>query len=206
MRSKLLLAAAFLLGGAPAAQAQISITPFAGTMIPMRSLLLDTAGTAGFRMQNQTIFGMQFAKAMSPSLGLELALGAGSGSMQIFSTDVIDLKTSVYFADLRARVRVAGNEDAQLAAVVGAGWTQYTSGLFDAAHEGDPDTQFKGTATGLLGLALKARLGAHANLSFEAIDRIHEQGVDAPGITGGLTELMQHDITIAAGLSFPLGR
>lgn len=206
MRSKLLLAATLILGGASAAQAQITITPYAGTMIPMRSLLLDTAGASGFRMQNQTIFGMQFARTMSPSVGLELALGAGSGSMQIFGADVIDLKTSVYFADLRARVRVAGNEDAQLAAVLGAGWTQYTSGLFDAAHEGDPDTQFKGTATGLVGLALKARLGAHANLSVEAIDRIHNQGVEAPGIGDGFTEPMQHDVTIAAGLSFPIGR
>lgn len=205
MRSKLILTLALTLGVATPSLAQIEVTPFVGTMIPMRSMLLDTAGSAGFRMQTQQIFGVRFAKPMSPTLGLELALGAGSGNFQIVSSDVIDLKTSVYFADVRANLRVAGNDDAQLGVVAGAGWTQFTSGLFDAAHEGDPDTQLKGTATGMIGLALKAKLGSRLTLSVDAMDRIHQQGVDAPGITSGLTELLQHDVTVSAGLSFPLG-
>jgi hypothetical protein len=206
MRSKFLIAAALMVGAASTAAAQVEITPFVGAMLPMRSMLLDTAGSAGFRMQAQTIFGVRVTRPMSPSLGLELALGAGSGSFQVVSTELIDLKTSVYFADLRVNLRVAGNDDARLGVVAGAGWTQYTSGLFDAAHEGDPDTQLKGTVTGMIGLGLKARLGGRLTLSLDALDRIHEQGIDAPAITAGLNELLQHDVTFSAGLAFPLGQ
>lgn len=207
MRSKLLLAASLILGSVTVAEAQVTVTPFIGTMIPMRSMLVDTGGTAGFRMQAHTIYGMRFSKPMSPSLGLELALGAGSGTLEAVGTDVIDLKTSVYFADARARLRIAGDDDAQLGAIVGAGWTQFSSGLFDAAHEADEDTRFKGTITGMVGLGFNARLSNRVSVSVDALDRIHEQGVDAPGLnTDQYVKKMQHDVTVAAGLSFPLGR
>jgi hypothetical protein len=206
MRFKILFTSALLLGLAAPAVAQTEITPFVGAMLPMRSMLLDTAGSIGYRMQVQTIYGVRLTKPVSPSLGVELALGAGSGEFQIVSSTLFDLKTSVYFADLRARLRVAGDDDTQLALIAGAGWTQFTSGLFDAVHEGDPDTQLKGTATGMIGLGLKAKLGGRITLSVDALDRIHEQGIEAPGISGGLTELLQHDVTFSTGLAFPLGR
>jgi hypothetical protein len=141
----------------------------------------------------------------STSLSRDGGLGAGDGTLQVVSTEVLDLKTTVYFADLRARFRLAGDEDTQLGAILGAGWTQYSSGLFDAAHEGDEDTYLAGRATGLLGLAFRARLGGRLTLYADAVDRIHEQSIEASSITG-VTDPLQHDVTISAGLSFPLGR
>jgi hypothetical protein len=205
MHPKLYLSAALMLGAASSLSAQTTVTPFVGAMLPMRSMLLDTAGSSGFRMQAHTIYGVRIGKPMSPALDLELAAGAGSGDFQAVATETIDLKTSVYFADLRANLRVAGNEDARLSAIAGAGWTQYSSGLFDAAHEGDPDTRLKGTITGMIGLGLRATLGSRLTLSVDVLDRIHEQGIEAPGLSGQ-TEPLQHDITFSAGLSFPLGR
>jgi hypothetical protein len=207
MHSRFFLSAVLVLGAASSLSAQTTVTPFVGSMIPMQSLLLDTAGSAGFRTQVQTIYGVRFGKPMSPSLGLELALGAGSGTIQAASVDLLDIKTSVYFADLRARLRVAGDDDTQLGVIAGAGWTQFSSGLFDAAHEGDPDTRFKGTVTGIFGLGLTAKLSDRITLSVDATDRIHEQGIDAPGLsTGQFNDKLQHDLTFSAGLAFPLGR
>jgi hypothetical protein len=207
MRSRLYLSAALVLGAASTLPAQTTITPFVGSMIPLQSLLLDTAGASGFRMQVQTFYGVRFAKPMSSSLGMELALGAGSGTLEAVSAEVFELQTAVYFADLRARLRVAGGDDAQLGAIVGGGWTQFSSGLFDAAHEGDDDTRFKGTITGIVGLGFTAKLSDRITLSVDATDRIHEQGIDAPGLsTGQFTDKLQHDLTFSAGLAFPLGR
>jgi len=206
MRSKLLIAAALVAGATSPLIAQTTVTPFIGSMIPMTSLLADTGGTGGFRMQAHTIYGLRFTRAMSPSLGLELAFGAGSGSMQAASTDVIDLDFAVYFADLRARLRVAGDDDTQLGIIAGAGWTQFSSGFFDAAHEADEDTQFKGTVTGIVGLGFQAKVSDRLILSFDATDRIHEQGVDAAGLdTDQYAKYLQHDATFTFGLTFPLG-
>jgi len=206
MRSKLFAALALCVTVAAPLSAQTEITPFVGTMIPMTSLLVDTSGTGGFRMQAHTIYGVRFAKPMSPSLGLELALGTGSGSLQSYSTEIIEIKTAVYFADLRARLRVAGGDDTQLGVIVGAGWTQFGAGLFDAAHEADDDTKFAGTVTGIVGLGFKAKVGDRITLSFDASDRIHEQGVEAPGLdTEQYAKKLQHDVTLTAGLAFPLG-
>jgi hypothetical protein len=175
-------------------------------MIPTISLLVDTGGTAAYRMQAQTIYGIRFAKPISPAFGLELNLGAGSGKLELVSSDVIELKTSVWFADLRGRLRIAGGDNAALGLLFGAGWTQYSSGLFDAAHEADDDTKFKGTATGIVGLGFKGKLGDRAIFSFDATDRIHEQGIDAPLLSGGgFAEKTQHDASFTFGLAFPLG-
>jgi hypothetical protein len=206
MRSKFLIAATLVAGATSSLAAQTTVTPFIGSMIPMTSLLADTSGNGGFRMQAHTIYGLRFAKAMSPSLGLELALGAGSGSMQVASTDVIDLDFAVYFADLRARLRVAGDDDTNLGIIAGAGWTQFSSGFFDAAHEADEDTKFKGTATGIVGLAFQAKVTDRLIFSFDATDRIHEQGIDAAGLdTDQYAKYLQHDATFTFGLAFPLG-
>lgn len=206
MRRTFLVAAVLAVGTTSSLVAQTTVTPFIGTMIPMTSLLADTSGNGGFRMQAHTIYGLRFAKPMSPSLGLELNLGAGSGSMQVASTDVIDLDFAVYFADLRARLRVAGNDDTQLGIIAGAGWTQYSSGFFDAAHEADEDTKFKGTVTGIVGLGFQAKVTDRLMFSFDATDRIHEQGIDAAGLDSDqYAKYLQHDATFTFGLTFPLG-
>jgi hypothetical protein len=206
MRSKFFAALALCAGLTAPLSAQTEITPFIGTMIPMTSLLADTGGNGGFRMQAHTIYGFRLTRPMSPSLGLELALGAGSGEMQVASTEVIDLKFAVWFADLRARLRVAGNDDTQLGIIAGAGWTQYSSGFFDAAHEADEDTKFAGTVTGIVGLGFRAKVTDRLIFSFDATDRIHEQGIDAAGLaTDQYAKYLQHDATFTFGLTFPLG-
>jgi len=206
MRRSLLVAAALVAGANSSLLAQTTVTPFVGTMLPMTSLLVDTAGAAAFRMQTHTIYGVRFGKAMSPSLGLELALGAGSGELESVAVDVLNIKMSVYFADLRARLRLAGNDDNHLGLIAGAGWTQFSSGLFDAAHEGDDEIQLKGTVTGIVGLGYQAKISDRITLSFDATDRIHEQGIESPGITDGqFNDKLQHDVTFTAGLVFPLG-
>jgi hypothetical protein len=207
MRPRFYLSAALVLGAVSSLSAQTTVTPFVGSMIPLQSLLLDTAGASGFRMQVHTIYGVRITKPMSPSLGVEFAFGAGSGTLEAVSAEVFELQTAVYFADLRARFRVAGDDNTQVGAILGAGWTQYSSGLFDAAHEGDDETSFKGTVTGIFGLGMTAKLSDRITLSVDATDRIHEQGIDAPGLsTGQFADKLQHDLTFSAGLSFPLGR
>lgn len=207
MRPKLFAALALAALAAAPLAAQTTVTPFVGSMIPMRSLLADTGGTGGFRMQAHTIFGFKLSRPMSPTFGLELAVGGGSGELQAVSAgEFPELKSSVWFADLQARVRLAGNDDANVGAIVGAGWTQFSSGIFDAAHEADENTSFKGTVTGIIGLGFKAKINDRLMLSFDATDRIHEQGVDAPGLdTDQYAKYLQHDATFTFGLAFPLG-
>lgn len=207
MRPKFLAALALCVSAAAPLAAQTTVTPFIGSMIPMRSLLADTGGAGGFRMQAHTIIGFRLARPMSSKLGLELAVGAGSGEMQaITSGDYPQIKTAVWFADLQARVRLAGNDDANVGAIVGAGWTQFSSGLFDAAHEADENTSFAGRVTGIVGLGFHGKLGEHVLVSFDATDRIHEQGIDAPGLdTDQYTKYLQHDATFTFGLAIPLG-
>lgn len=206
MRSKSLLIAGLALGLASTTQAQVSVTPFAGAMIPMQSLLLDTTGTVYFRMSAHKIYGLRVAKAMSPNLGLAVEGGGGSGNLDLLSGGTPFLvPTSFWFIDARARFRLLGGDAANLGAVAGAGWTRWRAALFDAAEVADPDTRLKGVMTGILGLSVRTTLSDRVRLNFDMTDRIHEQPVEAAGILDGFDESLQHDLTFTAGIQLPLG-
>lgn len=206
LRTLTALAALSLFAGPIAAQ-DLSISAFVGRSVPLQSLLVDTAGSAYFKFAAHTTYGLRLDKTMSPSFTLGLALGGGNGEMDIVSGgEALLLPTSFYFIDARARLRLLGNDRADLGAVFGAGWTQWRMGLFDAAEEGDTDTKLEGRMTGTVGLSLRSELSDRVALIVDATDRIHEQPLQAPGIAAGFKEPLQHDLTFAIGLSFPLGR
>lgn len=153
-----------------------------------------------------TVFGLALAREFSPGMALELVGGAGKGSFEAVSGgELIETGTTLWFTDLRGRVALVRKGDTQLAVIGGVGYSRYQSGLFEAATEIDPDTKWKGTFTGIAGLGVKARLSGRIRLTVDVMDRIHPQGIDAPGL-GALVEKTQHDIMVSAGLSFPLGK
>jgi hypothetical protein len=208
MRVRTLTAlAAFTLLAGPVAAQDLSVSSFVGRSVPMQSLLVDTAGSAYFKFAAHTIYGLRLDKAMSTSFTLGLAAGGGNGELDIVSGGTpLLLPTSFYFIDARARLRLLGGDRADLGAVLGAGWTQWRMGLFDAANEGDPDTKLEGRMTGTIGLSLRSELTDRIALVIDATDRIHDQPLEAPGIAAGFNEILQHDLTFAIGLSFPLGQ
>jgi len=206
MRSKVLLTAALLLGTASAAHAQLSITPFVGQMIPLKTMVMDTAGGTYYKTTAHTIYGLRISKQMSPSLALQLQGGVGKGGFEaIAGSTPIQLESSVYFVDLRARFRIAGTDANNLGVIAGAGWTQFKNGLFDTAHEQNNANSLAGRATGIVGLGMRAHLTGDASLTADLTDRIHEQQVEAPGLAGNVIKPLQHDLTMSFGLNFPLG-
>lgn len=205
MRSKLWLAAALCAVAAPLS-AQVSITPFIGEMIPLKTMVMDTAGGAYYRQTAHTVYGLRIAKQMSPSLALQLQGGIGKGTFEaIAGSTPILLASSVYFVDLRARIRIAGSDATNLGIIGGAGWTQYANGLFDTAHAQNSDNNLAGRPTGIVGLGMKAHLTGDASFTADLTDRIHEQSVEAPGLGSSVIKPLQHDLMMSFGLNFPLG-
>lgn len=208
MRSKFLLVGALLAGTASTAHAQLSITPFIGEMVPLNNMLTDTTGGSGtyYRLNAHTVFGLRLAKQMSPGFALQLQAGTGKGTFEAVSGPTpIALASTVWFADLRGRLRILGNNDANLGVLVGAGWTQFKMGLFDAAHELDSGTKLAGRVTGIVGFGMRAHLVGDAAFTADLTDRIHEQSVDAAFISSAVIKPMQHDLSVTFGLNFPLG-
>lgn len=204
MRSKLFFGALAAWVTAAPLSAQVSVTPFVGVMTPLVSQVIDTAAGTYFRFRGHTVFGLQLGKQITPTLGLQVQGGVGNGDLEIASGAPARIQSAVWFADVRAKFRLMGNADAKLLAIAGAGWTQYSVGLFEVAHETDDSTKFAGKLTGLIGLGSKVRLGSRIFLSADLTDRIHGDGVEAPGL-GPLVRKTQHDLTFEAGLAVPLG-
>jgi hypothetical protein len=208
MRSKLLLAAALVAGSASTASAQLSITPFVGEMVPLNNMLTDTTGGSGsyYRMTSHTIYGLRISKQMSPNLMLQFQGGTGKGGFEaVAGSTPIVLSSTVWFADLRGRLRILGNDENNLGVLVGAGWTQFKMGLFDAAHELDSGTKLAGRPTGIVGFGLKGHLAGNAAFTADLTDRIHEQSVDASFLSSSVITPLQHDLSVTFGLNFPLG-
>ena len=207
MRSKFLLAAVALsAAAAPLAAQGVSVTPFVGTMIPLKTTVMDTTGGSGtyFHFNAQTIYGLRLAKEMTPTVALQLQGGIGKGDMEVLSGGTpLNLASSLWFADVRARVRIIGPDRANLGVLVGAGWTQFKMGLFDTAHILDSSNDLKGKFTGIVGLGVRAHLTGDASLTADITDRIHSQPIEAAGLANAITPT-QHDLTMAFGLNFPL--
>jgi len=205
MRSKFLVAAALIVGTASTASAQIEVAGFAGTMVPLHVMVMDTAGGTYFNMSAHRVYGIRLGKSLSPTLGLELQLGTGSGSFDALSggtTPIINLPSNVYFADARLRLRLVGSSDASLNAIGGVGYTKFSTGLFQVAHEQDSGNNLKGVVTGIVGLGVRAKVNGQMTLTVDATDRIHSQMVVVSGGLSGQIEKMQHDATVLAGVSF----
>jgi hypothetical protein len=173
-------------------------------MIPTKSLLLDTNGFSYFRMSTHTLYGLALSTEMSPKMGLEVVLGAGTGKLEIESgSTLLALSSTMYMADLRGTLRLAGSDDSSLHLVLGAGYTDFALGLLDLTDEADQGT-FIGRLTGVAGAELRNRFSDRVRLNVSIVDRIHVQGL---GVNLGLSEVSektQNDICATAGLTFGL--
>ncbi|MGH7591704.1 MAG: hypothetical protein ACREL2_09725 [Gemmatimonadales bacterium] len=196
-----------LLAVAPLTAQQLSITPFVGTMIPLKTMVVDTGAGTYYRVTAHTIYGLRLSRQMSSALSVQLQGGIGRGQFEaIGGTSVIELASSVYFADLRVRFRVAGSDATNIGVIGGAGWTQFSNGLFDTAHEQDSGNKLAGRVTGIVGLGMKAHLTGNASFTADLTDRIHEQSVEAPFLPAYALKPTQHDLAMSFGLNFPLGK
>ncbi|HET7042139.1 MAG TPA: hypothetical protein VFI13_08960 [Gemmatimonadales bacterium] len=210
MRARFLAAAAALVTVTlPLSAQRLSITPFVGEMVPLNNILTDTTGGSGsyYRLTPHTVYGLRLAKQMSPSFGLQFQGGTGKGGFEaVAGATPITLTSTVWFADLRGRLRLLGNNDANLGLLVGAGWTQYKMGLFDAAHVLDSGTKLAGRVTGIVGFGFKGHLTGNASFTADLTDRIHEQPMEAAFLSSSVITPTQHDLSTSFGLNFPLGR
>lgn len=201
------LASALALAPAPASAAEHEITPFIGVMIPANSLLLESSGSI-VRMQSQTLYGLDMGHNLSGRFGLSAVLAAGTGKMEVIGgSTAIVLATTTFIADLRGRFRLCGKSDeANTGLVVGVGYTDVNSGLFDLAHETNQGT-FLGRLTGVVGGDIHAPVSDRFGLKVTAVDRIHVSGVSLNGLGGpGTFEKTQNDICVTAGLTFSLAK
>lgn len=187
-----------------AARAACDVTPFIGASIPTKSLIIQSSGPAIYRNKTHAIYGLSIGTSFSDRFGAEVVLGAGTGAIEVVSTEVLELASTLLIADVRGNFRFMGNDQAGLGLVGGVGYTMQKVGLFDYAALADQG-EFKGKLTGIVGLGFDAEVSDRFGLSVEMVDRIRQQGIDVPGATG-LNEPTQHDVTITAGLSFPLNK
>lgn len=200
------ITAVALLAAAPLA-AQTTITAFGGRLYPQRSMVIDTSGGGYFRMQEHTVYGLQASRTVAPGVAVELVGGVGSGTMEVVEgSTILQLGSDIYFADLRARLKVVGTDAAQLGVVAGAGWTQYSMGLFEAAHATTDSTKLKGTVTGIVGLAFRAKVSERLALTADLTDRFHAQPISGANLGSGVIKQAQQDLAFNVGVSFPLGK
>jgi hypothetical protein len=151
------------------------------------------------------VYGLGISHSLSSKLGVELVAGAGTGSIEVVGgSTALELASTLLFADIRGKFRIMGGDDANIGLVGGVGYTTQKIGLFDYAKLSDSG-EFKGKLTGVVGLSFGAALSDRLRLSMEMVDRIREQGIVIEGSTG-LNEPTQHDVTVTAGLSFPLSK
>jgi hypothetical protein len=205
--SRLLLAAplALALHAAAASAGTSEVTPFIGAMIPANSLILESSGSI-IRMQTQTLYGLDMGKMVGSRFGIAAVLAAGTGKMEVVGgSTALALATTTFIADLRGRFRLCGGaDDANTGLVLGVGYTDVNSGLFDFAHETNAGT-FLGRLTGIVGADVHAPVSDRFGLKVTAVDRIHVQGVSINGLGGpGVYEKTQNDICATAGLTFKL--
>lgn len=183
------------------AMAALEASPFAGAMVPANALILLTGTSTYIRMQTHSVFGLAVGSSMTERIGIEAVLGVGTGKLEVAST-AVSMGSTMFLADLRATMRVIGGDDAQLGLVLGGGYTDVNTGLFDLLDEtglGD----FMGRLTGVGGLALRAGLSEKLRLKAEVVDRIHVQGIRLNSTTES-SEKTQHDIVATVGLTFRL--
>ena len=198
-----LAATTLLLTPCHAARAACDITPFIGASVPTRALHIQIAGATLIRNTTHTVYGLALGTSFTDRFGAELVLGAGSGSIEVIGgSDVLDIASTLLIADARGRFRIAGGDQANIGLVGGVGYTTQKIALFDYAELTDAG-KFEGKLTGILGLSFGAALSDRLRLSMEMVDRIREPGIVLTGATG-LREPTQHDVTVTAGLSFPL--
>jgi hypothetical protein len=183
------------------------VSPFVGAMIPANTLLLETNGSSYVRMKTHTIYGLDVEHSLSPKLGIDLVLATGTGSMEVVGGTSFSLASTAFIADLRGRMRLMGTEDDNLGLVLGVGYTDFNSGLFDLAHETDQGT-FIGRLTGIAGVDLHGHLTDRLGLKAVFVDRIHVSGLQIDGISGqpGSIEKTQNDLCITAGLTIKTGK
>jgi hypothetical protein len=185
------------------ARAALDVTPFVGAMIPANSLILETTSGSFLRMQTHTVYGLSLSCPMKDRIGGELVLGTGTGKIEVLGgATAFDLSSTLFMADLRGRMRLLGTERTHLAGVLGVGYTDFNSGLFDLAHEEDLGT-YIGRVTGIVGAEIHGDLSDQIHLNVSMVDRIHAQGV---AINTGLegSKKTQNDLVTTAGLSFSL--
>lgn len=181
----------------------LDATPFAGAMIPTNSLVLLTDGSAFIRMQSHTVYGVALSSAFTPRLGLEAVLGIGTGKLELVGggTNLL-MGSTMYMADLRGNVRIAGGEGSRMGLLLGAGYTDVETGIFDLAHETGQGT-FLGRLTGVAGLGMRGRLSDRLLARVEVVDRIHLQGAKLENTTS-TSEKTQNDIVATLGLTIVL--
>jgi hypothetical protein len=187
------------------ARAACDITPYIGASVPVRSLYIQVSGATLIRNKTHTVYGLGISHSLSSKFGVELVAGAGTGSIEVVGgSTALELASTLLFADVRGKFRITGGDAANLGLVGGVGYTTQKIGLFDYAKLSDSG-EFKGKLTGVVGLSFGAALSDRLRLSMEMVDRIREQGIVIEGSTG-LNEPTQHDVTVTAGLSFPLSK
>ena len=183
------------------ARAAIDVTPFIGAMIPAKTQFMEGSGSTYLRMETHTVYGLTLGSSLNEKLGMQVVLGTGTGKMELVGGDRFELASTVFFADLRGRLRLLGGSQSSLSGVVGVGYTDFAIGLFDLADETDLGT-FIGRATGVVGAEIHSDLSDRVRLNVTMVDRIHASGVGLNVFGGDSIEKTQNDITITAGLTF----
>lgn len=203
----LLLAASIALPAQPASAGTCEVSPFIGAMIPANTLLIETTGGGYVRMKTHTIYGLDLEHHLSPRLGVDIVLATGTGSMEVVGgSSVLELASTAFIADLRGRLRLMGDDENNLGLVLGVGYTDFNSGLFDFAHETDAGT-FLGRLTGIGGVDLHGRLTDRIGLKAVFVDRVHVSGLSINGATGpGNVDKTQNDLTITGGITIKTGK
>lgn len=183
------------------AQAAMDVTPWMGAMIPAKTQFMDATGAAYLRMQTHTVYGLTLGSSLSEKLGVEVVLGTGTGKLELVGGTAFSLASTVYIADLRGRLRLLGDSQSSLSGVVGVGYTDFATGLFDIAEETDQGT-FIGRVTGVVGAEVQSSLSDRVRLNVTMVDRIHASGIGLDLFGGEPVRKTQNDITITAGLTF----
>jgi len=187
----------------PAAAKSLEVTPFVGAMIPANSLFLVTGGGSYIRNSTHTIYGLSLGCPMKDKIGAEIVLATGTGKLEVVGGTQLQLSSTVFIADLRGRYLLLGNEGSHLAGVLGVGYTDFNTGLFDLAHETGQGT-YIGRLTGIVGAEVHGTVSDQTHLNLSFVDRIHESGIGLNN--GGLdgSKKTQNDLVTTAGITFGL--
>ncbi|MDP9144885.1 MAG: hypothetical protein M3N43_09365 [Actinomycetota bacterium] len=208
MRSRLVVVLFLMLVGTVPATAQLEVNGFAGVTVPLRVMIMDTTTGLYYNMTEHRIAGIRVAGTLSRAIALDAQLGVGAGDWESFdgtTSAFFKFPADLWFGDVRLRVRVVGTDAASIEGIAGVGYAKWTTGLFEVLEVAGAGFSFKGVMVGTLGFGFRARVGDRARLTMDLTDRIHAQVLDA-ALGPEVVQPTQHDLTVTAGVAFPVGR
>jgi opacity protein-like surface antigen len=190
--------------GSPAeAQSRFEFTPFVGTLVPSKSLAVDTGGQATIENTTGTSYGAKLTFWAAPRIGLEASAAFASSQVQVAAINVVKVRSTTTLVDLRARYLLSNPLAPNSVFITGGvGLVDYRNALFDAGEETD-QLKYKAKIGFVVGMGATFKVTSNLSLRADVENHIHSSEIE--GNVDNFDNKTQHDLHISLGAVVPFG-